>query len=93
MSGSDAELHCSIAAAVWSGLPSESNALMLATVRGKMNGNKTHVSKSQRALKSTPLSVYSGNSVYLNLRESVLPLKYVYIYFVPFIFILSKKYH
>lgn len=35
VSGSEAELHCSIAAAVWFCLPSDSYVLMFATVRGQ----------------------------------------------------------
>lgn len=34
VSGSEAELHCSIAAAAWFCLPSDSYVLIFATVRG-----------------------------------------------------------
>lgn len=43
VSGSEAELHCSIAAAVWSGTPSDSYVLIFATVRGEKQKCLKHV--------------------------------------------------
>lgn len=62
VSGSEAELHCSVAAAVWLCLPSDSHVLIFATIRGETRNRVTkelQTCSCQHTSVSTDISIRS----------------------------------